>query len=523
VHVLDQDRRGLFDGLRVPHSLTGLAISALGLVIYVVGVWGLEVFFEVPGDNFCRLLGGMLGNLSSRLGAPGDVVAEIGGWKSTWTSYSPGVWAVFLIWTATVWALFVGAVQRVAAMKIAREEGVELKEALRFGLRKAGPNLISLLVVIGIVIFFYGGTNATLAGWLGRLDGGDVVVGALFVLVQVATFLTVFAAILGLVGFNLASAAIATEDGEAFDGVARAWNYATSCPWQLLLTYVATFLYLGLVACAGTAFLRLSVKSLSIGDYGMGTAPQVVVVDDEVRSALKLPADSQLEVVYLPGKGEYIYRTIFYGDYKPDETGHIFYKQGLEFALEEYRRDVGTHPPQLGALLVAPQGVTNWRGPYVVRLPAEDVGYAFPSEDQGHRGYDLFTPDADGRPKQKAAQRLGLGQTRASLDVAPLLGGTLSVTVWLITLWINLARILIMSYVVCYFLSAQTVVYFLLRRDVEGDDYSEITLEDFQADLDDYPPLVLASQPSPDAEEEPQEPQEGADDDEDDDDPPEPG
>ena len=56
-----------------------------------------------------------------------------------------------------------------------------------------------------------------------------------------------FATTLGVLGFNLSAAAIATEDSDTFDGVSRSWNYLLARPWAVLLTFFATFLYLGVV------------------------------------------------------------------------------------------------------------------------------------------------------------------------------------------------------------------------------------------------------------------------------------
>src|SRR5262249_7176886 len=159
-----------------------------------------------------------------------------------------------------------GAICRIAAMKIAREEGLEIKDALKFGASKFVPNLLSIVFVIAIVGFFYIVCNATIAGAVGRIPViGELLVGILYFLVLLSSFFIVFASVLGVLGFNLAAAAIATEASDTFDGVSRAWNYILARPWQVILTYGLTFTYMAIFCFCGHMFEKVATKSLSIG------------------------------------------------------------------------------------------------------------------------------------------------------------------------------------------------------------------------------------------------------------------
>jgi len=500
VEGFNPERRGLFDGLRVPHSLNAVVIAAVGLLVYVIGVWLLELIADVPGDGMCRLLGGMLGNLSVRLGPVGAVLADAGGWVNEATPYGAITWIAFVGWTSVVWAFFAGAIHRIAAMKIAREEGLELKDALRFGLKKFGQNLFSVAFVWLVIGFFYLIADATVAGFIGRIPVvGPILLGLLFFLVLISSFLIVFAAVLGLLGFNLAAAAIATEDSDTFDGVSRAWNYILARPWQVLLTYGATFAYIGIVLFAGALFLKTIVKSLSFGPVGLGRAPIAVEVDEEVAADLALDPDSRLETVWVPGKADYLYKTVIHDDYRADDADEIGFRQGLAYALDQFYVHVGRYPTEaegLEALIAPPETLPEggaWLGPYLFmdEPPDNDYGhdlqYAFPAEVDRTR-YALIDPgrkeDDPADDKVVADYAVGHG---AKLDIEPVVPTGLDAGRALIGFWVNVARLLIGAYVVAYFLCAQTTVYFLLRRDVEGDDYTEITLEDEPDDEGDQP------------------------------------
>jgi len=504
VDGFDHDRRGMFDGLRVPHSFVGIGITAVTLVVYTLGTWVLERMLNIPGDSHCRLLVGMLGNFSAHLGGFGESLANLGGWENRPTAYGSVTWILFIGWSLLMWAFLSGAVHRNAALQIAREEGLPFGEAVKFGFRKLKDNLLAVGLVFVIMGFFYFVANASIAGGLGRIPYvGDVLVGVLFVLVLVSTFFLVFATTLGVLGFNLSAAAIATEDSDTFDGVSRSWNYLLARPWAVLLTFAATFLYLGVVFFAGNHFIGLSVRSLSVGDWGMGRAARAIEthdLDPALRERLRLP--ETLDVVYVPGKADYIEGSVVYKRYRAGGDGRIGFAQGAEYAIERFREDVGRYPSDaegFRGLIEDPRtflaeggepGLENWRGPYLSGYPTDDHGnhYGYERTDrQDTTPYTLIYSGADGQlgtgDDERGAAGVGIG-LGPKLDVAPLLESTLGFSRVMVNMWVNLlGRLLLASYMICYFLCAQTTLYFLLRRDVEGDPYTEVAYEEEEAAL----------------------------------------
>lgn len=75
----------------------------------------------------------------------------------------------------------------------------------------------------------------------------------------------------------------------------------------------------------------------------------------------------------------------------------------FEKALDVYRLDNGAYPDQqlgLNALVVAPQGATKWRGPYLQKFIPNDPWdhpyiYRIPGEKYE---FDMLSYGADGRP-----------------------------------------------------------------------------------------------------------------------------
>lgn len=76
----------------------------------------------------------------------------------------------------------------------------------------------------------------------------------------------------------------------------------------------------------------------------------------------------------------------------------------LSKALDTYRLDVGSYPATdlgLQALVVKPDGVDRWQGPYLQKqaVPADPWGRPYRYKSPGDHGdYDLFTLGADGQP-----------------------------------------------------------------------------------------------------------------------------
>ncbi|MBI3723173.1 hypothetical protein HY251_04345 [bacterium] len=426
----NQERRGLFDGLKVPFDVNAILLAALGIVVFQLGIWGIELVLEIPFDT---LLHGVLASVLAKVPVFGGDLARAVSGSHEKTEILTGAWLAVFVWSSVVWAFFSGAICRIAAMKIAREEGLELKDALRFAANKFMPNLLSIAFVLAIVGFFYVICDATIAGWIGRIPYlGDILVGLLFFLVLLSSFFIVFAAVLGILGFNLAAAAIATEASDTFDGVSRAWNYILARPWQVLLTYALTFAYIAVFLFCGHVFLRVSVKSLSIGNWGMGRKTQIIPADGQL--ANKIGGIREKQRIAVPGKAEFLYRRLVIEDPVFTQKDPVT------------KQDVLLYPQ------VEP-----------------DTGK--PIGEVGPDGNEVPLPP--GAPVRK-------------VNVWPALDSSLIFASGVIWLWLVIAKLLIFAYLVSYFFSAMTKVYFLLRKDVEGDDYTEINLEEEDEDEESF-------------------------------------
>ena len=75
----------------------------------------------------------------------------------------------------------------------------------------------------------------------------------------------------------------------------------------------------------------------------------------------------------------------------------------METALDAFEIDTGRYPKQsegLAALVLAPPGSSNWRGPYVRLVPNDPWGrpYTYTVPGKKHpTGYDLLSAGPDGK------------------------------------------------------------------------------------------------------------------------------
>jgi len=399
---MNPERRGIFGGLRPPFDLNMLALSLAA----VAGFWATTELVEgMTGDA------NVLARMVDRI-----VAGEYRGVDPL----KPISWVLEGGVALAFWAFFSAAISRIAAMKIAREETIDVREAAKFGAKKFVPVLSSVLFVATIVLVFYVVCNATLAGFAMSVPGLDVIMAVLFFTVLFSTFLIVFSLVLGLFGMNLAASAIATESSDTWDGISRAWNYILVRPWHVILCYGLTFAYLAVFGVFAKLFLDLSVSSLSIGPWGLGERTIVRQVDRaDLPNYLqeRVPESVKAAKFLTPGKGEFMKRYIAGG--RDGWTGEklVYYPTDRKW-VDEYRASLSPD---------AQTEVVNWAG---------------------------------------------------GANVSALIPTTWKITGTIVWFWLCLSKLLIAAYAVQYFFAATTKLYFLLRKEVEDEDFGEIVVEE---------------------------------------------
>ena len=288
------EERGLFKGLEVPIVSNAIILAFVGYVVFMLGVMGIDRAITSIGgypEEFSayRCVVNTLGDWAARF--PGGrrvfdvVIRPVLLVKPTLTQ--PATWWMFLLfggWFIVVWSLFAGAISRIFAFRIGRDETITLSEALAFGIKTWPTHFFSAIIVTFFIgLMFVGAWVITLL--LGRIPYVKVVTLWLMIPATLLVILLGFIMSVLVVGllfcFNMISSAIAAEYTDSFDAVTRAYTYVLERPWHAILytfltaAMVAVFLFFanfGLKAAESAIAYGLGEKQFAPVQHYLGEA-----------------------------------------------------------------------------------------------------------------------------------------------------------------------------------------------------------------------------------------------------------
>ena len=159
------------------------------------------------------------------------------------TSWSGLAWGwTKLLWTLAVWAVFGGAIARIAALELAGEGIPSLKESLSHSCRFFFSTIGGVLLpVVGVGLFW---TVALVIGLLGLIPGvGLFLTGLLWFISLICGALLALILIGVAASWPLMYVTIAVEGSDAFDALSRSYSYVFSRPWYGLWIGIVSLLY----------------------------------------------------------------------------------------------------------------------------------------------------------------------------------------------------------------------------------------------------------------------------------------
>ena len=194
---------------------------------------------------------------------------------------------IYIVWFLIIWAIFGGAISRVAAIHAARDEKISIRQALRFSSAK----LLSFVfaIVIPLLIILGGGLAIAVGGLLLYVPViGPILVGALFLLALLVGFVIALTLTATVGGFNLMYPTIAVEGSDSFDAVSRSFSYVFARPWKMLfysalsLIYGAlTFIFIRYFIYIILAATHFFVGAFLVGRTGEGWSQMWPLVGDQ--------------------------------------------------------------------------------------------------------------------------------------------------------------------------------------------------------------------------------------------------
>lgn len=176
-----------------------------------------------------------------------------------------------LLFTLANWSFFGGAITRIAAVEVARNEKINLFEALRFTCNRwahylAAPTLP--LVLVGVLLL-----GMWLFGLVHMIPGvGDLLDGVLW-FIPLLIGLIMAGVLVGLISWPMMSATISAEDEEALNAVSRSYSYVIQSPWHYLW-YSAIALAYGAVVIFFVGFM--GSLTVYLAKWGVGQPTNMV-------------------------------------------------------------------------------------------------------------------------------------------------------------------------------------------------------------------------------------------------------
>ncbi len=183
-----------------------------------------------------------------------------------------------IICTLAVWALFGGAITRMAAVQVARNEKIGMTEAVRFTAARyfsflfapVFPLLLVALLAIFLLIFGFFQVITVFFG--------DILIAGLLWPLVLLFGLVMAVVLVGLVGWPLMYATISAEGSDSFDALSRSYSYVYQAPWHYLW-----YGFLAIVYGAVVVFFIGFMGSLMVylGKWGVSHAPLARALDRE--------------------------------------------------------------------------------------------------------------------------------------------------------------------------------------------------------------------------------------------------
>lgn len=282
----------MFDLFRIAVDLQKLVLAAVALLLLWGGNWCiLKLPFATPAAIHAQPQAFTFGPADPASLSPAQQAAQFGkplnaDWRSWCRVLSPldtvmrpaqilfrtdASWPQLalswtqVLWVLTVWAIFGGAITRIAAVQIGADRNTSLMDALKFSARRFLSYFSTPLIPLSGIGVLWG--LCLLAGLVGRIPtAGPWLVGACWGVVLLFGFLMALILIGLAVGWPLMFATISVEGSDAPDGLTRSYGYVFAKPAY----YVALVAIMAISGAVATFLVsQLAGFAAYLADWGI--------------------------------------------------------------------------------------------------------------------------------------------------------------------------------------------------------------------------------------------------------------
>ena len=159
-------------------------------------------------------------------------------WKSHWFFA-----LLYTAWFLLVWSVFGGAISRIAAVHVARDEKISVRHAMGFSVGKVLSFVFAPVIPVIIVLVI--GLIIAVPSWilLHIKYIGPFIVGLTLVLALIGGFIITLVLLGTIGGFNLMYPTVAVEGSDSFDAISRSFSYVFARPWRMLWYTLVAVVY----------------------------------------------------------------------------------------------------------------------------------------------------------------------------------------------------------------------------------------------------------------------------------------
>ncbi|MFT3879715.1 MAG: hypothetical protein QM703_08650 [Gemmatales bacterium] len=374
-------------------------------------------------------------------------------WRNWWYSM------LGVVWTLIVWGMSAGAITRIAAMQLARNERLGLVESLGYARRKLFDYIIGPaipLIVFALLAFLnaLGTFLLTIFPYLGS------VLTALLLPLPILSGLIMVVMLVAFIGWPLFYATISVEGSDSFDALSRTLAYITQGAWSYVKYTVVSIVFSVVIVFV---VVLLASGSIYLVRWSMGLAPGLSWQDtgDPVGSSFTLAPRSYQWRDLLVGKDHPMVRIhntlneqlLQPGKLKAFQEGLAAKKPITELLDKDIlnKTGFGEKPPQ-GSELTAIENF--YAGKQVADLQAHQSQFDF------------------------VWANMNWGQKLAA---------------YICGFWTHLLFLGLVGFAYALFWCSGTIIYFLLRKQIDETEFDDVYIEDEK----DFNPPPIVSAPAP--------------------------
>ncbi|MEK7482744.1 MAG: hypothetical protein AABZ60_00275, partial [Planctomycetota bacterium] len=434
-----QGWQGIFDGQKVPFDLRAILLAAIACGLFKIGLICLGYFATIPGTP--EMVDGKEIAISISMGSQEVFHRFFTGFGRMFLGLQfygehPEVkllswpwYFLVLIFFLKLWIFFGAMISRIIVVKIAKDDVITIPAAFRFAYKNKMAYFLTPIVLFGIIGFLC--LCNCLAGIVGNIPWiGPILYIGLFFLVLISTIFIFLVSIGAIFGFNLITSAISAEGSDGLEAVISVYNYIYSRPWHFIFYYFLTFLSMTVLCYVSHFFVDFSLSSAGV-------------------------RTDTIKIQKTAGDGGKIVKTIllpFSFKYEQDPNSGTM-RWVRETAKETY------YLPSQAADRALPEGGRLYeQGLEVIGEFTLGVPFERPAVNE-NEGTDKFGELAT------VTEPFPLSEIRTlplKISAVVLFGVTI------------LVRYFFYGWILAYFFAASTLIYFLLRKEIDGTEYEEI-------------------------------------------------